>query len=256
MDIFENHSGLSTIHSYFGRAYHEFYRRWLLPEEQTRAEVEFLLARLKPRRGERWLDLPCAYGRHLESLHAMGPGLRLIGADLNADYLAEVRAKKSARAVCCDMRRLPIADGAVDVVLNLLNSFGYFEAGTDGDRRALAEMARVLKPGGRLVMDLPNRQALIATVRHEPVIRYASGQYEAIEEFRWFAATQTMHNRTRWKWPGGQEHAGYALRLYTPAQIKKMIERAGFEIDKVFGDFKGRVFRAHESDRLLIFAKK
>lgn len=228
----------------------------MLPIEQTRAEVGFLLARLKPKRGERWLDVPCAYGRHLEALHAMHPGLKLIGADLNPDYLAEIRAKESACAVCCDMRRLPVADGSVNVVLNLLNSFGYFEAETNGDRMALAEMARALKPGGRLVMDLPNRQALIETVRHEPVIRYASGRYEAIEEFRWDPQKQTMHNRTRWKWPGGMEQATYALRLYTPARIKRMLERAGFEIEKVYGDFKGRAFTARESDRLLIFARK
>lgn len=248
--------GFKTIHPYFGTAYHEFYERWLLPPEQTRAEIGFLLARLKPRRGQRWLDVPCAYGRHLEALHALRPGLRLIGADLNAAYLAPVRARRSAAPVCCDMRRLPVADAAVDVVLNLLNSFGYFAAGTDGDRRALAEMARVLKPGGRLVMDLPNRRALIETVRHEPLIRYASGPYEAIEQFRWDPRRQTMHNRTRWRWPGGREAAGYALRLYTPAQIGRLLRRAGFGVERVFGDFSGRGFDPWQSDRMLILARK
>ncbi|MCE5231493.1 methyltransferase domain-containing protein [bacterium] len=227
-----------------------------MPVEQTRAEVAFLLARLQPGKGRRWLDLPCAYGRHLEEIHAVRPDLRLVGGDLNPEYLIPIRRKKIAAAMCCDMRRVPSGDASFDAVLNLLNNFGYFEYGTDGDRRALAEMARVLKPGGRLVMDLPNRRALIATVRREPVIRYANAQYEAIEEFRWDAPTQTVHNRTRWRWPGGREQAGYKLRLYTPAQIRRMLERAGFTIERTFGDFTGRAFDAHESDRLLIFAKR
>lgn len=244
------------IHRYFGRAYRDFYRQWLLPAEQTRAEVAFLLARLRPRRGQVWLDLPCAYGRHLEAIRERRTGLRLIGGDLNPGYLAEMLEQKTAMPVCCDMSRIPLADRSIDVVLNLLNSFGYFPFGTDGDCRQLAEFARVLKPRGRLVMDLPNRQGLLATVRREPIIRYATARYEAVEQFRWDAATQTMHNVTRWRWPGGREQAGYALRLYTPAQIKKMLAKAGFEIEHAFGDFAGRPFHPPTSDRLLIFAHR
>ncbi|MEN6626970.1 MAG: class I SAM-dependent methyltransferase [Candidatus Sumerlaeia bacterium] len=242
-----------NAHNYFGRAYRDFYRQWLLPVEQTEAEVDFLLARLKSRAGQVWVDLPCAYGRHLEAIRARRPGLRLIGGDLNAVFLADIHG---AWRVCCDMSRVPLADGSAHVVLNLLNSFGYFPAGSDGDRRQLAEMARILKPGGRLVMDLPNRRGLLAIVRREPVIRYATARYEAVEEFRWDAATQTMHNRTRWKWPGGRERAGYALRLYTPSQIRRMLARAGFAIDQAFGDFTGRPFAPADADRLLIFATK
>src|SRR5512133_675760 len=103
---------MSGIVNYFGRGYYELYRHWLLPEAQTRAEVRFLLSRLRPRRGQRWLDLPCGYGRHLSSLRALCPGLRLFGGDLNRDYLHEPGLARAAAVAQCDMRRLPFADGS------------------------------------------------------------------------------------------------------------------------------------------------
>jgi hypothetical protein len=46
-------------------------------------------------------------------------------------------------------------------------------------------MARVLRPGGRLVLDLANRRALIALVRRQPAFRYTGGEYEVLERFAW-----------------------------------------------------------------------
>ncbi len=242
--------------SYFGPAYSLFYR-WLIPREQTAAEVDFLLRRLAPRPHERWLDLPCGYGRHLSELRACRRDLRLVGADLNLDYLREPGLADAARLCRCDMRRLPLADGSCDAVLNLLNSFGYRMDGDDGDdRRMLAEIARVLTPAGRLVIDLPNRRAVLAIVRAEPTVRYCLEGFEALEDFEWDAAGQCLLNRTRWGWPGGHEEASYRLRLYTPAQARELLARAGLTIEAIYGDFRGGPFNPHHSDRMLIFARR
>ena len=243
---------------YFGPAYAVFYR-WLIPPEQNEAEARFLIDRLRPRPGARWLDAPCGYGRHLAPLRGLRPDLRLSGGDLNRDYLLVPEVAASAPACQCDLARLPFADGSFHVVLNLLNSFGY--RGGDGggdrrDRRVLAELARVARRGGRLVLDLPNRRAVLATVRAEPIIRYGGAGLEAIERFAWDRPSQCLVNRTSWRWPGGSEEARYRLRLYTPAQARRLIEGIGLGIESMMGDFRGGRFDPHRSDRMLIVARK
>ncbi len=64
-----------------------------------------------------------------------------------------------------DMRTLPFDSATFDVVISWFTSFGYFD--DDENRRVLAEAARVLKPGGRLAIELNNLAELLP--RWQPV---------------------------------------------------------------------------------------
>ena len=118
------------------------------------------------------------------------------------------------------------------------------------------EWARVLKPGGRLVLDLANRRALLGLVRRQPRIRYGTAQWEAAESFRWDARSECLANRTRWRWSGGQEEGAYRVRLYTPAQIRALLARAGLRVEAMLGSFRGTPFDPARSDRMLIVARR
>jgi len=92
-------------------------------------------------RGRRALDLACGAGRYLNWLQAAGAAPAL-GLDFSAAMLA--RARQGGHAVAqADMRALPLAAAALDVVLCGL-AVGHLPS----LRPALAEFARVLRPGG------------------------------------------------------------------------------------------------------------
>jgi len=107
----------------------------------------------RPRAGERVLDVAAGSGDLARALaRRVGPQGAVWMADLNRRMLEHGRdrmldAGVLCPAVQCDAERLPFASGAFDCVTV---AFGLRNM-TRKDA-ALAEMARVLKPGGRLVV--------------------------------------------------------------------------------------------------------
>jgi ubiquinone/menaquinone biosynthesis C-methylase UbiE len=97
------------------------------------------------------IDLACGPGTYTRPLAARVR--QAIGADLTPAMVEKARSEaardciSNIEFVCADIYALPFADGAAGIV-----SCGYaFHHMTD-PARALAEMARVLQPGGRMAV--------------------------------------------------------------------------------------------------------
>lgn len=106
---------------------------------------------------DRILDLSCGQGRH--SLELARRGFKCIEGLDRSRYLIQ-RAKMQAKKDCLNVkfregeaRMLPYRPDTFDVIFILGNSFGYFETVND-DLRVLREVFRVLKPWGRLLIDV------------------------------------------------------------------------------------------------------
>ena len=110
----------------------------------------FAVSVARVRAGERVLDVASGSGDLARAFAARGASVCM--SDINGAMLARGRdrmadAGRLAPAVQCDAERLPFADAAFDCV-----SVGFGLRNMTHKDAALAEMARVLKPGGRLLV--------------------------------------------------------------------------------------------------------
>jgi ubiquinone/menaquinone biosynthesis methyltransferase len=104
-----------------------------------------LLREVALRDGERLLDL-CAGTMDVAHLARQGtPGAAVVGADFSLPMLALGVAKTGLPALAADALHLPFASRSVDAVTV---TFGM--RNLDDYRAGLGEIARVLRPGGRL----------------------------------------------------------------------------------------------------------
>ena len=112
-----------------------------------RARADLLRVALEPYVGRphRLLDVGSADGPSVAWLR--GRPAQLVSLDLDS------RGLRPPAGVCGSVLQLPFADGAFDVV----TAFDVVEH-CDPEWRALAELCRVLAPGGRLLMSVPAYQ--------------------------------------------------------------------------------------------------
>lgn len=98
----------------------------------------------------RVLDAGCGTGRVLEHLHERESSLRLVGIDLSSGMLAEAARRTVPTAlVGADLAALPFDQDVFDGVLAW---YSIIHVPSGALAAAVAEMARVLRPGGALLL--------------------------------------------------------------------------------------------------------
>ena len=205
----------------------------------TRKEVDLFSELLDFRADDTILDLCCGQGRH--ALELARRGFKVEGLDRSRYLIQKARAsaKKenlSARFKEGDARKLPFQPDTFEVVMVLGNSFGYFETAQD-DLRVLREIFRVLKPWGRLLLDVADGEYLKRN--------FQARSWEWIDK-KLFVCRERSLSADRQRLisrevvtdatKGVIADQFYAERLYAPNDLTTLFEESGFSDVHIHGE--------------------
>src|SRR6266699_3904158 len=218
---------------FFGDNYLDVYGHQL-SAEGAEHEASFVERALALKAGESLLDLCCGPGRH--ALLLAQRGLRVTALDLSQPYLDAAAAEAERRGieietVRADMRA-PGFEGRFDAVINMFSSFGYLESEAE-DAKVLRGVAAALRPSGRALFDLINREWVIRN--------------QVADESRTGADEMVYLDR--------RELDGHHIRLYTLTELIGMLEAAGLRLERVYGGFDDEVYGV-DTRRMIVVATK
>lgn len=199
----------------------------------TEAEVDVVLNELGVGPGALVVDLGCGPGRHSRALAARG--VDVVGVDVARRFL-EVAAGTPATGpvaggaapgalhwVRADATRLPLADSTVAGVVSLCQgAFGVPPLGSDDsvDAAILAEVTRVLVPGGRLVLTAFSAYFQVRYLEDTDNFDALAGRNQEVTE---------IHD------PEGRRHpAELHTSCYTPRELRLLTAAAGLATDAIW----------------------
>jgi SAM-dependent methyltransferase len=231
---------------WFGQEYLELYAH--RDRGEAERHVDFTQKQMSGTAPRAVLDLACGAGRHTAALRRRG--YRALGVDLSLTLLTQ---RPELPRVAGDMRSLPFAEATFDWVLNFFTSFGYFESERE-NFRILEEMVRVLRPGGRFLIDLFNVDQVLATLNPRET-REMNGRRVEIE--RWYDSRSRRINKQIRVHAPDRPTRSYleSVRAYRLEEVANGLEWAGLRLERTFGDFDGQPFAA-ESERLIFVGSR
>lgn len=202
------------------------------------------------------LDACCGAGRIANRLAARGH--RVTAIDANPLFCRLGAAEAGGLGVGVHYRNEDIRqladEGGFDVVLCWFSSFGYWDDRTNVD--ILRRFRRALRPGGQLLLDLPNPALLLRELgpggREIHRVRRV-GESDVMEDRLAIdlESSELQLNR-RIVRNGNDRTVQLACRLYTPSELSTRLKRTRFGLTAIAGDDGGPLHA--DSSRQLVLA--
>ena len=231
--------------------------RKAIPAEHTRAESNFLVEALRCEKGAHLLDVPCGNGRL--SFELARRGLRVTGVDISKEFIEEARKSIKDQPpatpggsdidfILGDMRRIE-GEAIYDGAYCFGNSFGFLEYADM--EKFLAGVARALKPGGRFVIETGMAAESLFPKFEAETSHQVEDIHVTIKE-QYHADIGCVDSEYLFTREGATESCKAKHWIYTAAEIGRMLERAGFAIEEMFGSLKREPFVLGSQELFLI----
>ena len=222
-------------------------------ESRSLDQARLIKRLLRARKGQRVLDIACGLGRLTIPLANMG--LVMTGVDLTAPYVRRARGRAKRQGVDVRFIRQDMRDIAFDAefhaAFSWFTSFGYF---SDADNLRFCKRAlQALKPRGRFLVETINKSAVLA--RFRPRSENLAGRVKIVQHNRWHAKASRMHSTWTLTKDRVTERHRISLKLYSGAEMRKLLHAAGFREIQLYGRPPFGRFSRH-SRRLVAVARR
>ena len=224
-----------------------------VPDKETKADVDFICEVLDLNKEAKVLDLFCGFGRH--SIELARRGYSVTAIDYNRNYL------ELGKELCKGMENIPnFVQGDVrsinygeeyDGTIIMFNSFGYFN--DIEDKLILDKIYNALKPGGKFLLEILNRDWILKNYKDEQESNYKGIQVIEKREFdiltsrndfiiQRFGENENVIKRVSW-------------RLYSAHEIKNVLVEIGFELVSAYSSLNKGPLKIDTRLMRLIFKK-
>jgi SAM-dependent methyltransferase len=219
-------------------------------DHEARGFMSNLLRYLEPLPKSKVLDLACGRGRH--AIFMSERDLDVTGIDLSENniHFAKRHEQDNLRFIQGDMSE-DLGTERFDYIFNLFTSFGYFDT-PEQSERAMHNIAKALKPGGRLVIDFMNVEKVrLGLVKEEEML-------EGCVKFRVRRLIRDGFILKDIRVFDGDEQDRFEERvqMLDLKSFETMMSQAGLKLRESFGDFNLTPFSAKESERLIMIAER
>jgi SAM-dependent methyltransferase len=189
-----------------------------VPESTTAGDIAGIEALAPPDGYTRLIDVGCGTGR--VACRLVERGYHVTGIDTNVEALATARRLcPTVTYVALDQRYIGHLCWTFDVAVVLWNSFGFLSRENDVD--TLRGLAAVVRPGGRLLLDLYHPDWLSANPQSGTV------HERGARIDRWVENGRCFHQI---RYPDGTSDE-IEFNVYRPHEITGMLSEAGFHVD-------------------------
>jgi SAM-dependent methyltransferase len=177
--------------------------------ESRRPLMNLLLRSLPGERPTRFLEVGCGTALETCLLAQARPEAQAVALDLSLQAIGVARGsaaemRSPVHLLAADLTALPLPDGAFDLVF----SQGVLEHFAD-PAPAMREQARVLRPGGVLIVDVPQKFNL-----------YTLRKHRAMRE-------------NRWAWGWETEYSVGELRAWAPRFGLQAVDAVGYQHGRI-----------------------
>lgn len=179
------------------------------PAYKRRAAV--ILGSIDEKKDRRLLEVGCGRGFYVNTIGRLFPKLKIWGVDLNNDYLKKAdKLDGKVKLIRADVSKLPFEDNYFDKVIasEILEH-------VEDDSKALREIFRVLRPGGRLIVTVPNKNYPFLWDPLNYILEKTTGKHLP-SNIWWLSGIWADHKR-----------------LYDTNDLRGRVEKSGFVIDSV-----------------------